>query len=121
MRTSPSFFAKFLTDVCAAGTWLPAAAAPRRRPLAALPPLTAAAQAAADDMAARNNFGHDEGRNASSPAGGPSSATVDRVRRAVPGALRVGGLVAAGWTSPLDVVGQLLCSAKHRDVLLVSV
>ena len=120
MRTSPSYFAKSLTDVCAAGNWLPAAAAPHRRPLAPLPPLTAAAQAAADDMAARNYFGHDDGRHAPSSAGGPSSAAVDRVARAVAGALRVGGLVAAGWTSPLDVVGQLLCSAKHRNVLLVS-
>ena len=76
-------------------------------------------------------FGHvrpDSSNNVTSPSSSASNSTsaaaltpAARVRRATPGASRVGALIASGWRSPLDVVTQMACSEKHRGVLLVRV
>ena len=91
-----------------------------------VPALELAAQAAVDDMVQFDYFGHvrpsSEGSSDDTNGGSsaPGRATpAARVRRATPGASRVGALIASGWRSPLDVVTQMACSEKHRDVLLV--
>ena len=114
MRVRPSAFAKELADACDARAWLPAAAAsaPSRRALAPSPPLAAAASAKAADMASKNYF-------AQAPPSGAWPGPAETVRAALPAARRAGGLIAAGWRSPLDVLTQMMCSDKHREALLV--
>ena len=102
-----------------------------------VPALELAAQAAVDDMVEFDYFGHvrptteaggsNKNNNNSSASGAapgaaaPATTPAARVRRATPGASRVGALIASGWRSPLDVVTQMACSEKHRDVLLVGI
>ena len=114
MRVRPSAFAKELADACDARAWLPAAlaSAPSRRALAPSPPLAAAASAKAADMASKNYF-------AQAPPSGAGPGPAETVRAALPAARRAGGLIAAGWRSPLDVLTQMMCSDKHREALLV--